>query len=568
MNKDKPWLQFYEPHVPEHIDYPQMTLIEALKETTKKFADDTMIIFKNTKISYREVSEASSRFAAALQKLGVQKGDRVAIHLPNMPQFVISYFAVLQIGAIVVPSNPVYTAREMKHQLNDSGAEVIITLSAFYPIIQKIRKETKLRHVVVAKIKTYFPPFLKLLFTLFREKKSGHAVDISGEENTYWFSDLIAEAPEKPEPVEVTWDDLAVLMYTGGTTGVSKGAQLTHKNIFVNAYQVVVWVNALDEQYSLLTSLPLYHSYAMTCCMNVGAITGGTNILVPDPRDLDDVLKTIQTHRPDFYPGVPALYVSINNHPDVDKYDLTSLRACNSGAAPLPVEVQQRFQEITGARLVEGYGLSEASPVTHTNPVFGDSRLGTVGLPYPDTEVKIVDPDTGVEVLGVGEVGELCIRGPQVMRGYWNMPTETANTLRVGPEGGDPWLHTGDMSVMDKDGYFQIVDRKKDMILGAGGYNIYPREIEDVLFEHPKVLEAAAVGVPIPDKGERVKIYIVLKDGESATEEEFIEFCKENLAPYKVPKYVEFRDVLPKTQIGKVLRRVLLEEEKKRMAEA
>ncbi len=568
MNKDKPWLQFYEPHVPEHIDYPQMTLIEALKETTKKFADDTMIIFKNTKISYRELSEASSRFAAALQKLGVQKGDRVAIHLPNMPQFVISYFAVLQIGAIVVPSNPVYTAREMKHQLNDSGAEVIITLSAFYPIIQKIRKETKLRHVVVAKIKTYFPPLLKLLFILFREKKSGHAVDISGEENTYWFSDLIAEAPEKPEPVEVTWDDLAVLMYTGGTTGVSKGAQLTHKNIFVNAYQVVVWVNALDEQYSLLTSLPLYHSYAMTCCMNVGAITGGTNILVPDPRDLDDVLKTIQTQRPDFYPGVPALYVSINNHPNVDKYDLTSLRACNSGAAPLPVEVQQRFQELTGARLVEGYGLSEASPVTHTNPVFGDSRLGTVGLPYPDTEVKIVDPDTGVEVLGVGEVGELCIRGPQVMRGYWNMPTETANTLRVGPEGGDPWLHTGDMSVMDKDGYFQIVDRKKDMILGAGGYNIYPREIEDVLFEHPKVLEAAAVGVPIPDKGERVKIYIVLKDGESATEEEFIEFCKENLAPYKVPKYVEFRDVLPKTQIGKVLRRVLLEEEKKRMAEA
>jgi long-chain acyl-CoA synthetase len=259
--------------------------------------------------------------------------------------------------------------------------------------------------------------------------------------------------------------------------------------------------------------------------------------------------------------------VSINNHPDVDKYDLTSLRACNSGAAPLPVEVQQRFQEITGARLVEGYGLSEASPVTHTNPVFGDSRLGTVGLPYPDTEVKIVDPERGDQVLGVGEVGELCIRGPQVMKGYWNLPTETANTLRVGPEGGDPWLHTGDMSVMDKDGYFQIVDRKKDMILGAGGYNIYPREIEDVLFEHPKILEAAAVGVPIPDKGERVKIYIVLKQGETGTEEEFIEFCKENLAPYKVPKYVEFREELPKTLVGKVLRRVLLEEEKKRMAE-
>jgi long-chain acyl-CoA synthetase len=567
MNKDKPWLEFYEPHVPEHIEYPQKTLIEAMEETTQKFSDHTATIYKNRKVTYGEQLEAINRFAAALQKLGVKKGDRVAIHLPNMPQFVIAYYAILKIGGIVVPCNPVYTAREMKHQLSDSGAETIITLSAFYPTIKQIRNETNLRRVIVAKVKTYFPPFLRLLFTLLREKKSGHVVDISGDDNTFWFSDLIAGAPQKPEPVEVTWDDLAVLMYTGGTTGVSKGAQLTHKNIFVNAYQVVVWVNALDKQYTMLTSLPLYHSYAMTCCMNVGTITGGTSILVPDPRDLDDVLKTIQAHRPDFYPGVPALYVSINNHPDVDKYDLSSLKACNSGAAPLPVEVQQRFQEITGARLVEGYGLSEASPVTHTNPVFGDSRLGTIGLPYPDTEVKIVDSESGEKVLGVGEVGELCIRGPQVMKGYWNLPTETANTLRVGPESGDPWLYTGDMSVMDKDGYFQIVDRKKDMILGAGGYNIYPREIEDVLFEHPKVLEAAAVGVPIPDKGERVKIYIVLKEGETGTEEEFIEFCKENLAPYKVPKYVEFREELPKTLVGKVLRRVLLEEEKKRMAE-
>lgn len=567
MTNNKPWLKFYEPHVPEHIDYPEKTIVTAMDETAEKFAEDTAIIFKDREIKYREMKETTNRFAAALQKLGVKKGDRVAIHLLNMPQFQIAYYAILRIGAVVVPCNPVYTAREMKHQLNDSGAEVIITLSLFYPTIRAIRDETKLQHVIVAKIKTYFPPVLKLLFTLAREKKDGHAVDISGDANTYWFTDFISDAPAKPDPVDITWDDTAVLMYTGGTTGVSKGAQLTHKNIFVNAYQVVTWVNAFDEQNRMLTSLPLYHSYAMTCCMNAGAITGGVGILIPNPRDLDDVLKTIHKHRPDFYPGVPALYVAINNHPEVDKYDLTSLRACNSGAAPLPVEVQQRFQELTGARLVEGYGLSEASPVTHANPIFGDSRLGTIGLPYPDTEVKIVDPESGDNVLGIGEVGELCIRGPQVMKGYWNMPTETANTLRVGPEGGDPWLHTGDMAVMDKDGYFQIVDRKKDMILGAGGYNIYPREIEDVLFEHPKVLEAAAVGVPIPDKGERVKIYIVLKEGETATEEEFIEFCKENLAPYKVPKYVEFRDDLPKTLVGKVLRRELLEEEKKRMAE-
>ncbi|HEY47416.1 MAG: hypothetical protein AMJ88_02470 [Anaerolineae bacterium SM23_ 63] len=564
MNQEKPWLKFYEPHVPEHIDYPEMTLPEALEETARKHPDHVAHIFKDSKITYREHIEAVNRFAAALQGLGVKKGDRVAIHLPNCPQFPISYAATLKIGGIVVPCNPVYTARELNHQLNDSGAEVIVTLSAMYPIIKHIRSETKLRHVVVAKIKTFFPTLTKLLFTLLLEKKSGHKADISGDENTYWFSDLLAEAPEKPQPVDISWDDTAVLMYTGGTTGVSKGAQLTHKNIFVNAYQVITWVNGMDAKNTVLTAIPLYHSYGMTCCMNPGAITPGTTILVPDPRDVEDVLKSIHKYRPDLYPGVPALYISINNHPDVKKYDLTSLKACNSGAAPLPVEVQQQFQKITGARLVEGYGLSEASPVTHANPIYGECRLGTIGLPYPDTEVKIVDADTGERVLGIGEIGELCIRGPQVMKGYWNMPTETANTLRTGPEGGEPWLHTGDIAVMDKDGYSQIVDRKKDMILGAGGYNIYPREIEDVLFENPKILEAGVAGVPVPGKGERVKAFVVLKPGETATEEEILAFLREKVAPYKVPKYVEFRDELPKTLTGKVLRRALVEEETKR----
>jgi long-chain acyl-CoA synthetase len=346
-------------------------------------------------------------------------------------------------------------------------------------------------------------------------------------------------------------------MYTGGTTGVSNGAQHTHNNILVNAHQVVTWVDGADLKDITLTTLPLFHSYGMTCCLNVGAVTAGTSVLLPDPRDLDNVLKSIDKHRPTLYPGVPAMYVAINNHPDVHKYDLSSLRACNSGAAPLPVEVQERFHELTGARLVEGYGLSEASPVTHTNPiVYGENRIGTIGLPYPDTEVKIVDPDTGAE-LGAGEVGELCIRGPQVMKGYWNMPTETENALRPDPAGGAPWLHTGDLSVMDEDGYFKIVDRKKDMILGAGGFNIYPREVEDALFEHPKVLEAAAVGVDVEGKGQRVKVFVVLKPGQTATEEEIIAFCKENMAPYKVPKFVEFRDELPKTLVGKVLRRAL-----------
>jgi long-chain acyl-CoA synthetase len=563
MFKEKPWLKFYEPHVPEHIDYPQTTLPAALDQTARENPDHPMLIFKDNKLAYREVNEAVDRFAAALQGLGVGQGDRVAIHLLNCPQFPIAYFATLRIGGIVVPCNPVYTAREMKHQLTDSGAACIVTLSAMYPLIKQIRADTSLRHVVVARIKTYFPPLTRLLFTLLLEKKMGHRVDIAGDADTHWFSDLLAQAPAKPRPVELSGDDTAVLMYTGGTTGVSKGAQLTHWNVLVNAYQVLVWVNAAARKLSVLSALPLYHSYGMTCCMNTGALMPGTAILVPDPRDLDDILKTIHKHRPTLYPGVPAMYVAINNHPEATKYDLSSLEACNSGAAPLPVEVQQRFHELTGARLVEGYGLSEASPVTHANPTFGADRTGTIGLPYPDTEAKIVDAATGQQVLSIDEAGELCIRGPQVMKGYWNMPTETANALRPEPEGGAPWLHTGDIATMDADGYFRIVDRKKDMILGAGGYNIYPREIEEVLYEHPKVLEAAAAGIPVEGKGERIKVYVVLKPGQTATAEEIIAFCREHLAPYKVPRFVEFREELPKTLVGKILRRALVEAELK-----
>ncbi len=558
---EKPWLKFYEPHVPEHIDYPEITMPAALEETARKYPDHTALIFKGNEITYREYNEAVDRFAAALQGLGVKKGDRVAIHLLNCPQFPIAYYATLRIGGIVVPCNPVYTAREMRHQLKDSGAEVIVTLSLMYPLIKQIRPETNLRHVIVANIKTYLPTLLRILFTLFKEKKGGHRVDISGVANTYRFTDMLAKGPAKPQPVELSWDDTAVLMYTGGTTGVSKGAELTHKNILVNAYQCKVWISAGEAEDVSLTALPLYHSFAMTTCMNMDTLIGAAMLLVPDPRDLDDVLKNITEHKPTFYPGVPAMYVAINNHPDLSKYDVSSIKACVSGAAPLPMEVQKRFHELTGARLAEGYGLSEASPVTHANPIYGDNRVGTIGLPWPDTDVKIVDAETGEQVLGVGEEGELCIRGPQVMKGYWNMPQETANTLR------DGWLHTGDIAVMDEDGYSKIVDRKKDMILGAGGYNIYPREIEDVLYEHPKVLEAAAAGVPVPGKGERVKAYIVLKEGETATEEEIIEFCRENMAPYKVPKFVEFRDELPKTIVGKILRRVLVEEDKKKMGE-
>jgi long-chain acyl-CoA synthetase len=559
----KPWLTSYDPHVPAHIDYPPVALSTVLEETARAHPDQPAMIFKGNQIPYQAFNGAVDRFAAALQHLGVRKGDRVAVHSPNCPQFPIAYYAILRIGGIVVPCNPLYTAREMKHQLGDSGAEIIVTLSALYPVIRQIRAQTSLRHVIVARIKTYLPSLLKLLFTLLLERKTGHKVDISADADTEWFTDLLDRAPVKPRPVEIGGQDTAVLMYTGGTTGVSKGAQLTHQNILVNAYQTNVWVNAQAGEHTL-TSLPLFHSYGMTMCMNASVLAGATMILIPDPRDTGDVLKNIDRHRPAYYPGVPAMYVAINDHPQVARYDLSSIKTCCSGAAPLPTEVQQRFQEITGSRLIEGYGLSEASPVTHGNPAYGECCIGTIGVPWPDTEAKIVDADAGEEEVDVGQVGELCVRGPQVMSGYWGMPIETANVLQVHAEGGAPWLHTGDLARMDENGYFQIVDRKKDVILGSGGYNIYPREIEEVLYEHPQVREAAAIGIPMEDKGERVKIYIVLKEGETATEEELIAFCKENLAPYKVPRFVEFRDELPKTLVGKVLRRALLEEERDR----
>jgi len=579
---EKPWLKEYDSGVPVTIDYPKVPMHQFLLDTAAKYPSKTALIFGNVveplgnalmdaSMSYGRLLELTQRFAAALQNLGVQKGDRVVIHLPNCPQFIIAYYATLMVGGIVVSCNPQYVAREIKHQFNDAGVKVAITLSLTYPIVKQIRSETPVEHVIVTNIKEYFPGLLKFLFTVAKEKKEGHFQDISSDANTYWFQDLLAQAPAKPQPVEVTPEDTGVLMYTGGTTGVSKGAQLTHRNLVANAIQVRWWMfDSREGEEVLLTALPLYHSYSMTVCMNHTIYLGGSMILIPDPRIMDHVLKSINKRKPSLYPGVPALYVAINNWPETTKYDVSSIRACISGAAGLPPEVQERFEKLTGAKLVEGYGLSEATPVTHCNPIYGKRKEGSwIGLPFPDTEAIIVDLETGEKTLEPGEIGELCVRGPQVMKGYWNMPTETANVLREHPSAGlGLWLHTGDIARMDTDGFFQIVDRKKDMILGTSGFNIYPREVEDVLYEHPKVQEVAVAGVPVgKEKGERVKAYVVLKAGETATEEEIIAFCRENLAYYKVPKFVEFRSELPKTMVGKILRRVLVEEELKRLQE-
>jgi long-chain acyl-CoA synthetase len=555
---EKLWLSSYEPQVPPTIDYPQRPLFVNLEESARKYPDATATIFLNHSMTYKEINDLADRFAAALQQQGVEKGDRVAIYMANCPQFVISYYGALKAGAIVVSFNPLYAAREVEHQLKDSGAETMVVMSRFYPIVKQVRPNTKLRRVIVTNIKEYFPPLIKLLYTLAREKKGGDRQDISGDPNTYWFQDVLKQAPAKPMPVDVKPTDTALLLYTGGTTGVAKGAELSHYNVVTNAIACRHWMHDIQEGKEIvLTTLPLYHSYGMTTCMNLSVYAAGAMLLIPNPRDYDDIMKNINKHQPTLFPGVPTMYVAFINYPDLGKYDVKSIRACMSGGAGLPVEVQKQFQELTGARLVEGYGLSEASPVTHANPVYGQNKIGTIGLPWPDTEAKIVDLETGEKELTVGEVGELIIRGPQVMKGYWNMPEETANTLRNG------WLYTGDIARMDEEGYFQIVDRKKDMII-AGGFNIYPRDVEEVLFEYPKIKEAVVAGIPDPYRGETVKAYCVLKEGETATEEEIIAFCKGKMAKYKVPTAVEFRTELPKTIVGKVLRRMLIEEEKKK----
>jgi len=553
---EKVWLEHYEPEVPHSIDYPSQSLYQLFQKAAQTYEQQPAVHFMGRELSYGELATQVENMASALTELGVTKGDRVAIHLPNSTQFPIAFFAAHAIGAVVVPCNPLYVAREMEYQLKDSGAETIITLTRFYKMIKDIQPNTNLKNVIVSNIKDYFPGFLSFLYTVAKEKKEGDRVEIAPED--YKFTDLIKKHEgKKPPAVEVLPEDRAVFLYTGGTTGVSKGAVLQHRNLVANMYQVKSWCTDYhDGKEVALGVLPFFHSYGLTTVLNLGLLSGGKLVLLPR-FVLEDVLKTIDKQKPTLFPGVPTIYVAINNAPDLSKYDIKSIRICISGAAPLPVEVQQQFEKNTGGRLVEGYGLSETSPVTHANPVYGKRKPGSIGLPMPDTEFKIVDVEVGDRELPIGEVGELCIKGPQVMEGYLNMPDENAQAIRNG------WFFTGDIAKVDEEGYTYIVDRKKDMVI-AGGFNIYPRDIEEVLYTHPKIMEAAVAGINDPYRGETLKAYIVLKEGESMTEEEVTEYCKANLAAYKVPKLVEFRDELPKTMIGKILRRMLREEEEKK----
>jgi len=553
---ERPWLKSYEKEVPATIQYPKVPLFKLLTESAKRFPKKTATIFYGSRLSYEQLDEMTNRFAHALAGLGVKKGDRVAIMLPNIPQCVIAYYGTLKLGAVVVQTNPLYVERELEQQLNDSDAKVIIALDIFYPRIKNIQNKTPLKSIILTNVQDYLPMLLRWLYPL-KAKREGQWVVVEKVPPIFDFVELLQRSDPTEPVVDVRPNEAALLQYTGGTTGVPKGVMLTHTNLVVNTVQCRYWMHDLrDGGEVFMGVIPFFHVFGMSCCMNLAILLGSAIVLLPRFKT-GDVLKAVVKYRTSIFIGVQAMYVAINNYQDVEKYDLSCIRVCISGAGPLHAEVQERFEKLTKGKLVEGYGLTEASPVTHCNPIYGQRKKGSIGLPFPDTYAKIVDLDTGQKELALGEVGELAVKGPQVMLGYWNKPDETGAVLQNG------WLRTGDMARIDQDGYFFIVDRKKDMIK-TRGENVYPREIEEVLFAHPKVKDAVVVGIPEEFSNEVIKAYVVLKDGQSATDHEIINFCRDHLAKFKVPRMVEFRTELPKTIVGKVLRRVLLEEELKK----
>jgi long-chain acyl-CoA synthetase len=552
------WLDNYPPGVPEGVEVPSGNLAGLLDDAAKRWPDRAAVVFEGRTLSYARLAELSWRFGGALAAMGVGKGTKVGLILPNCPQGVAAFFGALRIGAVVVQNNPLYTQRELTHQLRDAGVEVVVCLDLVYDKVRALREDAGIREVIVTSVLDEMPAVKRLLGPYTKQGKAATAPVGAGEPVRRWREVLRSSPGPAAEAAVDPEGDLALLQYTGGTTGVSKGVMLSHSNLRANAEQCVAWFPNLDlGGETMLAALPFFHVYGLTLCLTFGARIGATLVLLPR-FEVDKVLEAIDKHRPTLFPGVPTMYVAINRAVASGGHDLSSIKACLSGAAPLPVEVAEEFERNSGGRLVEGYGLTETSPVTHANPILGKRKVGTIGMPIPSTLARVVDPkDPGTE-RPPGETGELAIKGPQVMRGYWNRPDETAAVLR------DGWLLTGDMATMDDEGYFAIVDRKKDLII-AGGFNVYPREVEEVLYEHPKVLEACVAGVPDPYLGEIVKAYIVPRDG-GVEEQELLRYLRDKLARYKVPRKIEFRDELPKSMIGKVIRRKLVEEERERAA--
>ena len=539
----------YDAEVPASLEYPAVPLHAILDQAAELYPASTATIFFNAKKSYRSLLADAKRFSAGLRALGVKQGDKVAIDLPNCPQFLVAFYGALRIGAVVVPCNPLYTPPELRHQLADSGAETIVVLSRLYPVVKAAREGTKLRNVIVTNIKEEMPPLLRTLFTIAKEKKDGHRVPFAHDPGAIAFQKVLSLGGDD-SAATVRSDDVAVLQYTGGTTGTSKGAMLSHRALVANALQCKAWFGKAmrDGKDAVMGVMPLFHVYGLTTVMNFAVLSGGAIILEP-AADLEHWMKDIQRHKPKLFHGSPRIYNGINNSPLAKKYDLHSIVACISGSAPLLMETARKFRELTGANLVEGYGLTEASPVTHCNPIESGRRNGTIGLPFPSTDARVVDPKTG-KPAATGQVGELEVAGPQVMAGYWHRPAETADVLHEG------WLRTGDIATQDAEGFFTIVDRAKDLII-VGGINVYPREVEEVLMSHPAVADAAVIGMAHEHYGEVPCAFVVLAEGATATEEELFAYCHKNLARFKVPFAIRFRSRLPKTLIGKVLRKDL-----------
>jgi long-chain acyl-CoA synthetase len=538
----KPWLKQYDFWVPEHINFPRQPIYQMVNLAALHFADRPATAFLDSQLTFSQIKTQVDKLATALSRLGISKGDRVGIMLPNCPQYLISFFAIVRLGAIVANVNPIYTPREVEMVARDSGMRAIITLDALAGSVLSIQSQSNIEQVIT---------------TSFQDYSAGSKAITPAPAGTLSFSELIAsvDVPELPRVEINAEEDVAVLQYTGGTTGVPKGAMLTHYNLYAAAIQCTTWssyfIERGNERYLLV--IPYFHVYGMVVGAILGMWCGAMQILVPK-FDVNLLLEAIKRYEPTYFPGVPTLFISLLNHPEARSYGLDRVRRFNSGSAPLPLEVIEQFEQLSGAMLYEGYGMTETAALATTTATLAKRKPGSIGLPVTGTECKIVDLDTGEREMPIGEEGELCLRGPQVMKGYWNKPEETAKTMR------DGWLHTGDVARMDEDGYFYSVQRKKDMII-VSGFNVYPNEVEDVLFTHPSVQEAAVIGVPDAYRGEAVKVFIVLKPEAQATAEEFIEYCRVRLARYKVPSIIEFAESLPKSAVGKVLRRELREQE-------
>jgi long-chain acyl-CoA synthetase len=551
------WLKSYDKEVSSNLNYENIPVFEYLDRAADNFPKHLAITFNNWKITYSKLRRTVETMAANLRAAGLNPGDRVAIMLPNTPQAIMTYWAVLKAGGTVVMTNPLYMEKELLHHFNDSRAKFLVTLNLLWPRIEKLLDRLSLQKIFITRISDCLNLPLNLLYDL-KAKRSGQAPDIPvDKKRVFTWKSLLKKGEVfikySPNPQQ----EIAALQYTGGTTGVSKGVMLTHYNLAANIQQCLEILHSVgDERDTFLGILPYFHIYGLTVCVNFPTAMGAT--LAPFPRFVpNEILKTIQKLKPTIFPSAPAVFSALLQQKNIEQHDISSIKYCISGSAPIPVETIEKFKRLTGAEIIEGYGLTEASPITHLNPLNGERKYGSIGLPFPDTDARIVDMEVGTIPLPPGKIGELTIRGPQIMKGYWNRPDETATALR------NNWLYTGDIAYMDEQGYFYIVDRKKDLII-SGGYNIYPREIDEVLYEHPKIQEAVTVGVPHKARGEIVKAFIVPESDVKLEKSEIIAFCREKMAGYKVPKKIEFREELPKTMVGKILRRALRDEEIKK----